>query len=85
MGKIPKTNRLIRIRLDDYGHKVNLLTCANNSRYNFENFVVSYENAIEKVHTSFMKRTSNISKYTSSKLWHGQLAFRYYTTREHWG
>ena len=56
--KIPNTNRRILIRLNDYGDKVDLLTCADNSPYNFENFV-NYENAIEKMHISFMKRALN--------------------------
>ena len=34
--KIPNKNRRILIRLNDYDDKVNLLTCANNSPYNFE-------------------------------------------------
>ena len=40
----------------------------------FENFVVNYETAIEKVHTSFMKRTLDISKYASNKILYGKLA-----------
>ena len=43
-------------------------------KYNFENFVVNYENAIEKVYISFMKRTLNISKYASNKILYGELA-----------
>ena len=50
------------------------MTCANNSPYNFEKFVVNYENAIEKVHTSFMKRTLNITQYASNKILYGELA-----------
>ena len=63
---------------------VKLLTCANNSPYNFENFVITYENAIEWVHTWFMKRTLNISKYASKRYYMGNwLAFRQCTAREH--
>ena len=46
--KITNTNRRILIRLNDYRDEVNLLTFANNSPYNFENYVFKYENAIEK-------------------------------------
>ena len=72
--KILNTNRRILIPLNDYGDKVDLLTCANNSPYNFENFVVTYENVIEKVHTSFMKRTLNISEHASNKILDGEFA-----------
>ena len=45
-----------------------------NSTYNFEKFVVNYQNAIEKVHTSFIKATLNISKYASNKILYVELA-----------
>ena len=56
--KIPNTIRRILIRLNDYGDKVDLLTCADNYPYSFEN-VVNCENAIEKMHSSVMKRALN--------------------------
>ena len=71
--KIPNTNSCILIRLKDYDDNVKLLTCTN-SPYNFDNFVVNYDNSIEKVHTSFMKRTLNISKYAGNKILYGELA-----------
>ena len=72
--KILNTNRRILIRPNDYGDKVYLSTCANNSPYIFANFVVNYENAIEKVHTSSMKRRQNIRKFASNKIFYGELA-----------
>ena len=54
--KIPNTNRRILIRLNDYGDKVDFLTCSKNYPYNLENVVVQYENALEKVHASFIKK-----------------------------
>ena len=56
------------------GDNVDLLKCAKTFLYKFEYFVVNYENAIEKMHTSFLKRVLNISKYTSNKILHGELA-----------
>ena len=47
----PITKRLILIRLHDYCDKAELLACANNSLYSFENRVVKYENAIQKLHS----------------------------------
>ena len=35
----------------DYCDKAELLACANNSLYSFENRVVKYENAIQKLHS----------------------------------
>ena len=45
-----------------------------NLTYNSENVVVNYQNAIEKVHTSFIKTTPNISKYASNKILYVELA-----------
>ena len=60
------TNRHILIRLKKYCDKDDLLSSAGNSPYVFDNFTVEYKNEIEKVHTSFMKRTLHVSKYSSN-------------------
>ena len=53
---------IVSIRLKNFCDKDNLLSSAGNSPYVFENFTAEYKNEIEKVHTSFMKRTLNVSK-----------------------
>ena len=82
--KIPNTNRHNLYSTQWLYWLSRLVICANKSPYNFENCVVKHENAFEKLHTSFMKRILDISKYASSKILSGDwLAFRYCTTREH--
>ena len=53
---------ILSIRLKNYCDKDDFLNTAGNSPYVFENFTTEYKNEIEKVHTSFMKRTLNVSK-----------------------
>ena len=77
------TNRHILIRLKNCD-KDDLLSSAGNSPYVFENFTAEYKNEIEKVHTSFMKRTLNVSKYSSNKCMYGELA-RFPLSHNAWG
>ena len=72
--KVLDTNRRILIPINDYGDKIDLLTRGNNSRYSFDNSFGKYGNDIERVHTSFMIRTLDISKYASNKQLYGELA-----------
>ena len=78
------TNRHILIRLKNYCGKDDLLSSAGNSPYVFENFTAEYKNEIEKVHTSFMKRTLNVSKYSSNKCMYAKLA-RFPLSHNAWG
>ena len=64
--------------------KDDLLSSAGNSPYVYENFTAEYKNEIEKVHTSFMKRTLNVSKYSSNKCMYGELA-RFPLSHNAWG
>ena len=76
------TRRHILIRLKNYCDRYDLLSSVGKSPYAFENFTAEYKNEIEKVRTSFMKRTLNVSKYSSKYVgvcmanWPG---FRYLT------
>ena len=78
------TNRNILIRLKNYCDKDDLLSSAGNSPYVFENFTAEYKNEIEKVHTSFMKITLNVSKYSSNKCMYAKLA-RFPLSHNAWG
>ena len=71
---IPNTNRRILIRPNDYGDKADLLTCTNNSPYNFENFVVNYEIFIEKLHISFIKKHLISVNMQVTKIFYWELA-----------
>ena len=66
------TSGHILIRLKNYCDKDDLLRSAGNSSYVIQNFTVEYKNYIEKVHTSFMKRTPKVSKYSSNKCMNGE-------------
>ena len=78
------TNKHILIRLTNNCGQDDLLNFAGYSPYVFANFTAEYNNDIKKVHTSFMKRSLNMSKYSSKKCMHGELT-KFPLSHNAWG
>ena len=75
VGKRPIVNgppRKILVKLKCYSDKLELMSSVDNTVYKISKFI-EYENAIEKVHYDYCKKSMNISKYASNTAVQGEL------------
>ena len=78
VGKRSNTsNRKIIIRLHSFSDKNEVLRCCQNTTYVFVNFDTEpnylMKDSIEKVHTAYMKKTLNVTKFASNMCMYSEL------------
>ena len=71
------SNRKIIIRLHSFSDKNEILHCCQNTTYVFVNFDTEpnylMKDSIEKVHTAYMKKTLNVTKFASNMCMYSEL------------
>ena len=71
------SNRKIIIRLHSFSDKNEVLRCCQNTTYVFVNFDTEpnylMKDSIEKVHTAYMKKTLNVTKFASNMCMYSEL------------